>query len=66
MFSSSWGDEPGLDGEGYVKGGGFDPSIAIWDSLLVKLQDDGNMVGTIQSNGFDYTYGINVINDQLN
>ncbi len=59
IFSSSWGDDLG-DGDGWVERGGFDPILAIWDSsgILLLQRDDGNIEGTTQSNGVDYTYGV--------
>ena len=58
IFSSSWGD--GVADFGYVADSGFDPMLAIWDSSgnLVQQQDDGDNVGTTQSNGVDYTHGL--------
>ncbi len=59
LFSSSWGDDLG-DGDGWIAGGGFDPVLTLWDSsgVLVAEQSDGDIEGTTQSNGVDYTYGV--------
>lgn len=47
IFSSSWDD------------GGFDPILAVWDSLgnLMSQQDDGHTVGSTISNGVSYDHG---------
>jgi hypothetical protein len=44
IFSSSWDDD------------GFDPILAIWDSLgnLINEQDDGNVTGSQVSNAVSY------------
>lgn len=51
IFSSSWkSGDSGL---------GFDPILAIWDSVgdLVAEQDDGGLTGSTMSNGVSYTHG---------
>jgi hypothetical protein len=52
IFSSSW-----ISGD---SGLGFDPILAIWDSLgnLVQEQDDGGNTGSTMSNGVSYNHGV--------
>jgi len=51
IFSSSW-----LSPD---EGNGFDPILAIWDSSgnLIEEQDDGEVVGSTESNGVTYNHG---------
>jgi hypothetical protein len=58
IFSSSWGD-PSDPVNGYKLRGGFDPILAIWNSIGDKVaeQDDGGNVGSTFSNGVSYFHG---------